>query len=579
MSYLDVPRIHFFGQFLANPGTLNNILANYDPHNPARPLWNPKGVALFQLQGKNVKGTPLKGCLVTSVLDAEGRLVKKGDPLVGAAVQSNAGTPAKIVDLDPEQQLISQLFGLQLSVVLPGGAGGFTMRPGEHAAVPSLTDLWFVRQPEGGPSGVFQTVLQPDQIEWNDPGSSPLLQQFQEACCDGISVKFTTDLYSMSNSSSTFNIGRIAGAFGPARPGEPVRFPTRKLVPQPPDGGNPQQSDFWSCPFAVDEKRGKAVFDLANSFQIRSNPKTAVLESVPVGAVTAVILQGGQPIPLKPTLNYHQNQYLLTAGIVEADLDADQLAAIRENPVGLLTSRTGQEPVLREAETYVNLSQTFLRLSPGDEAEVQLHAYRFGKPLAGQQLPMELILPGFFAKYFPQFPGLDDQLNPEINQPAAGLTLDLQTGSSGETFVETGADGIAALKLKANAPQPLPQAREIIDSQVYFVSGPWQGSAYFWWPMSFAPLTVLVFNEYTIPDAPTWQRDVLPVMDEYMRLYPGMKDILDMTQYDVVQQNAQRLQQVFSAGLNDPARMPVTRDLAPAKMQMVLKWLAAGLPQ
>jgi len=32
MSYLDVPRIHFFGQFLANPGTINNELLNFNPN-------------------------------------------------------------------------------------------------------------------------------------------------------------------------------------------------------------------------------------------------------------------------------------------------------------------------------------------------------------------------------------------------------------------------------------------------------------------------------------------------------------------------------------------------------------------
>lgn len=575
MSYLDVPRLSFFGQFLANPGTINNILSNYDPHNPTRPLWNPKGVAFFQLQGENVNGTQMTGVTVTSVLDASGNLVTSPsqDPLIGAAVQSNPGTSAKIVDLDPWQQLISQLFGLQFQVVIGGSGGsnaGFSMKERQFAAVPSLTDLWFVRSPQGGPSGIFQTILQADQIEWNDPGASPLLQQFQEACTCGISVKFTVDLYDTTSTSPTFNLGRIAGAFGPAKASEPVRFPVRKLVPQVPDGGNPQSVNFWSAPLAIDETRAKAVLDIGNSFQIQQNPKTGAEESVPVGTATAVILASGGTISLSPPLDYSQTQYELTAGIVEVDLTPDQLAAIQENAVGIVTESTGDSPVLAEAEPYVNLSQTFLRLSPGDSADVQLQAFRYGRPLAGETLSAELIQPGFFQQNFPQYPGLDQQIQPGSSEPASGIAF--------PASVTTDPTGTATLQITAHVPQPLPAPREFIDSQIYFLGGSWQGSAYFWWPMSFAPLSVVIYDAFTIPQHPTWTQDVQPVMAQYMRLYPGMRDILDMANYDVVKQNAQALQKVFSLAITDPGRMPVTRDLAPVKMQMVLDWIAAGLP-
>lgn len=573
MSYLDVPRLHFFGQFLANPGTINNILTNFDPDVPTRPLWNPNGVARFQLQGKNVNGTQLSGVKVRSVMDASGHLITSSaqDPLIGAAVTSNAQTPAKIVDLDPWQQFVSQLFGLQLGLTIGGVSGaGFSMKAGEWAAVPSLTDLWFARV-----SGIFQTVIAPDQIVWNtggDPFPSPLLQQFQEACSAGISVKMTTDFYDTTGTSPTFNIGRISGALGPAKEGEPIRFPTRKMIPQVPDGADPQSASFWSAPFAVDASRSKVVLDLGNSFQVQINSKTGVEETVPVGTVSAVIQGAGGPVTLSPALDVSQEQYQLTSGVVEADLTADQLTAIQENPVGLIAGEAGTDPVLLEAAPYVVLSQTFLRLSPGDKADLDVHAYRFGQPLANETVSVELIQPGFFEKNFPQFPGLDQQIQPGSSEPASGLQFD-------SSSVTTDAKGLACLTIRASAPQPLPDSRKEIDSQVYFVGGTWQGAAYYWWPMSFAPLSVLVYDEFTIPENPTWTADVEPVMDQYMRLYPGMKAILDMSDYHVVQQNAHALQAVFSASLLDPARMPVSRDLAPAKMEMVLKWLAAGLPR
>lgn len=573
MSYLDVPRLHFFGQFLANPGTINNILANFNPDVPTRPLWNPNGVARFFLQGKNVNGTQLSGVTVRSVMDGSGNLITSSsqDPLVGAVVTSNSGTPAKIVDLDPWQQFVSQLFGLQFSLTIGGVSGaGFSMEEGAWAAVPSLTDLWFARV-----SGIFQTVITPDQIVWNTGGNaapSPLLQQFQEACADGISVKMTTDFYDTTGTSPTFNIGRLSGVFGPAKKGEPVRFPTRKMVPQIADGGNPQNASFWSAPFTVDVSRSKAVLDLGNSFQVQINPKTGVEETLPAGTVEAVIQTANGPLPLSPALDVSQEQYQLTSGVVEADLTPEQLATIQENPVGLTASEAGTDPVLLEAAPYVILAQTFLRLSPGEKADLDVHAYRFGQPLANETISVELITPGFFATNFPQFPGLDQQIQPGSSEPASGL--DFGSGS-----MTTDADGLACLTIRANAPQPLPDSRKEIDSQVYFVGGLWQGAAYYWWPMNFAPLSVLVYDEFTIPENPTWTTDVHPVMDQYMRLYPGMKAILDMADYHVVQQNAKALQAVFSASLLDPARMPVSRDLAPARIEMVLKWIAAGLPK
>ena len=45
MSYLDAPRIHFFGTFFANPSTINNTLSNFDLKPPLDLQWNPDGSA------------------------------------------------------------------------------------------------------------------------------------------------------------------------------------------------------------------------------------------------------------------------------------------------------------------------------------------------------------------------------------------------------------------------------------------------------------------------------------------------------------------------------------------------------
>ncbi|HEU4388599.1 MAG TPA: hypothetical protein VFV34_12430, partial [Blastocatellia bacterium] len=202
-----------------------------------------------------------------------------------------------------------------------------------------------------------------------------------------------------------------------------------------------------------------------------------------------------------------------------------------------------------------------------------------GKPVPNLTVEFEFITAGFLNATFPQYPGLAGQLTPAINEPRTGVALQRLPGSGALGSVTTGPDGRAALAITANTPQPLPSRRQFVDSQVYFIGGSWQAAGYLWWANNFAPLSVLVWDSYQIPEAPTWGTDVQPVMVEYMRMYPGMRNILDLTDYSVVSQNAQALKQVFIAPINDPTHMPVTRDLSPAKTRMILNWIANGLPQ
>ena len=52
-----------------------------------------------------------------------------------------------------------------------------------------------------------------------------------------------------------------------------------------------------------------------------------------------------------------------------------------------------------------------------------------------------------------------------------------------------------------------------------------------------------------------------------------MARFLKLGDYDSVVTNSQILQQVFNLPQGDPDYMPVTRDLSPAKLQAILKWL------
>lgn len=550
MSYLSVPRIHFFGQFLASPSTVNNQVGNYQttpapayptypPDVPAggRVLWNPMGVAQFMLNGQNVNGTALSGCAVQSVQPADGSLVVSAgeDLLVGASIQtSNTPATAKIVDLDPSQQMTTELFGMQIQLVFADGTVGFSMKEGQFLEVPNLTDY--------AGSGAFESRIRADQIAWNPNAVSPLLQEFRDACqCGGISIKFLLSDYNTNSADPAFNLGTIIGALGPAASDEPARCSVgRKFLPQ--------SSAFNSGYVQIDEARGKAVIDLSNSTVFNYVPgKSPELQ--------AAVTVGDQPNFFGPPLDYSQQQYTLTAGIIELDISPSQSNDLKSNPfsIYLFPPAGGQELVLSEylsqspadfpTGSYVTVSQFFLRLSYSEEGSVDLIARQFGQPFQDRTF--------------------------QINPVSDGLVA--------PTSVTTH-NGIGRIALKAETP-PLTGDRATIGSQLYFLTADWQITSNIFWTQGGAFLTVKAYPAYPIPENPTWDADVFPVMQQFMALYPGMKKIHDMSNYTVATNLSQQLKQVFSYEITDPRYMPVTRELNPAKSQMVLKWIVNGMPR
>jgi len=128
MSYLDVPRIHFAGQFFTDPSTVNNDPTHYDPACTKPSPWQePAGQHRFQL----------RGCTVKSAMGPNGFVAN--DPVVGAnVVTTDQPDIARLVDLDVYQQGVPTIHGLQLQIALSGGQSiTGNMDPA------TLNGLWF----------------------------------------------------------------------------------------------------------------------------------------------------------------------------------------------------------------------------------------------------------------------------------------------------------------------------------------------------------------------------------------------------------------------------------------------------
>ena len=171
MSYLQSPRLHFAGSFQADPSTVNNdpehfdtsrFQSNYNLPGPGATngWWNPGGTAAWRFFG----------CTVQQVVYRDGTVCDDPavDPVVGAPVASGeARTEGKLVDLDPEQQMVSEIWGFQ--VALGGSGSGFAIR-GDFEVM-GFADIW-VRYPQGQPDSFFgafyQSVLAEPGLEEPD---------------------------------------------------------------------------------------------------------------------------------------------------------------------------------------------------------------------------------------------------------------------------------------------------------------------------------------------------------------------------------------------------------------------------
>jgi hypothetical protein len=636
MSYLDVPRIHFGGLFFTNPSTINNFDSSY---NPQVALTDAQGAYLSVPPGAGPAGWNAMGvaqlwiseCAVLSAVGPGGTPVS-GDPILGALVESpSPSTPkttpdgkgfydiAKMVDLDPDQQGRSAVYGLRIYVTIPGG-GGFS----GLVSVPELQNLFpRVVQPRPGSSWSFVGTWmgQITEVAWNAGSSaSPFLVQFQEACQAGIAVKLTVDLHQNDPNTrltpgNMIYYGRVLGSLGPVKPGELAQVvPGRQIATPPPPAqaltltatpkrkaavgatpindrlgevemlestapapqATPNLALKWNAAPAQVSTVGSSSMlhvDLGGSLLLQgakdangiwsSNGQFLQDSGISIGVLTGSGIQlfakgqglsfANQYVPLNS--QNKQVSLVTSSGLVDIALQSSEAALAAQNP--LVISVNGTTVLQEPANGLLIGSQPFsVRLTPGAGATVQVMARQLGAPVVGQQpITWEV-----------------DAITDEDGDTAPSTNVTLAWNGS------TDANGIANLTVSTVAQDPaLPAYRVPMDSQIYYV---------FFNDLAGQPvgdgngnISVLRFQSYTAPANPTWQQDVGPILQAYARLYPGMKDRLDIGDEATVIGFATAMLAKMSLPFSDPAYMPVTRDLSSAKVAMILAWLKTQLPQ
>ncbi len=556
MSYLHPVRLHFSGGFRADVSTVNNITSRFDnatfqdqfqvpfsgPQQDGS-NWQPAGTGAWRLLD----------CQVTRACRADGTdaVTPAADAAVGSAVREFGDrSSAKIVDLDPDQQGVSMIFGL--TVRLADAQGKFLMQGDFEPA--AFFDLQSNRGAGGGDFGAcayFQSVLQ--NVEWGDVTASACLTQMQQKTVAGmLSIRFMTDGYRMGGQQRGY--GRITGTIGPYLAEEPRTFVRgRHLAPS----GDP----YAPIDCSVDTDSRKVFVDIGNSL-----PTDASGGFSDQGDITLVAGSGPAALVLG-SLNYRdKGGYVSTAGVYALPagrtLTDAELAAIAQQPLHLMAQpqNAANQVIASESDDgiYVRAEQFVFRIDAGLSQSTDLIATKFGAPLAGATPQIQS---GAFSL--------------PAKSPLPQVTTDPKTNAKGR----------AKLTITAvDAGNP----RGFIDGQVYGISFALQESTV--QPSSFDGsnfISLLMFNALTAPARPDWS-DVQPIFEQYGHLYPRphgpnpyapfsgrppSHPVVNLNDYDSITGFAQHIIWALDLPIGHPSHMPVTRDLSEAKRAMLLKWL------
>lgn len=313
-------------------------------------------------------------------------------------------------------------------------------------------------------------------------------------------------------------------------------------------GRHPGSSSTWATPIRSSTTTAPppSVAELSSPAETVSALDVGVLASEAVSADD--ILEAGVATVLGTV---DLSRAPSTAGVYSFALDPAAAAAASQAPLALLARRPDQthRVICRETTDglYVRADEFVQRIDARTSAALRLYAVRRGAPAPG--VTIHLTRPG-----------------------AAGSAL------ARPEQVVTGADGTAEITLTAGAPG---NPRGAIDGVVERIGyaprrGPGGSPDYAGTGLDRRNDVIVahVRDVYNAPAVPDWRRDIQPILAQYARLYPIMREhLVDLADLDAVRRLRTPLLFAMTRDIADPNYMPVTRDLSAAKRAAIVRWL------
>ncbi|QSQ23188.1 hypothetical protein JY651_50305 [Pyxidicoccus parkwayensis] len=622
MSYLSLPRLTFSGLFEGDVNTVNNDVRNYssstfeprfqeawvqhpDGKTTYNGWWNPDGGNTFRLLD----------CAVSGAVGPDGAAA--GDVALSLRIATQtARTAAKLVDLDPQYQFASGIWGLRLELT----DGKRTLMAGTFQPA-CFRDVYFGRltdkvtgQPVGGSPGAsarFTGVL--TELVWHEgAAASPVLAAFKASAEKNqgrLSLSLMTYGYSKSRGTTDFTFGRVLGTLAPWFSGEPLTFaPGRRFSPSIADAasGPPSASQYnigyLNAAFAPGNTSLVVDFGMSLPLWLLPSGDKNIVDGqriVPqdLGPIRVVVLTRADTVGADGTIStpimegaaVADSDYVVigtltdyggawlasTGGVVNMAVPEAARALVGDHPLALLIQVKGAWTVgIRESNggQWARADDFVQRLDAPVKgwasSTVTLHAMRYGAPFAGASLAVSLSAPDDTSGGA----GPDEVKPPQVKIPKINVPADTVRFDASLTADDR---GVAVLTYYAADPG---NPREYIDGQIYEINYALAGGGQSPLPM-FEQVAVHVRDGFDPPATPSWETDVAPVLVQYGNLYPIMsRGLFSFSDYNTVVQHARLLYLAFTRPPEDPNYMPATRDLSAGKLRMIVNWLATFLP-
>jgi hypothetical protein len=566
MSYLGEPRVAFNGRFLSDVSTINNA-------NPGGVVgWNPQGGAAFEFLNCKISGGWLESGNASD------------DPVLTYAISGLPNSSSgKMVDLDPDWQMASQLWALWVRLFDP--ASGDLAFIGRYT-VASFRDLWMRQIPEqlllpprttvrnGMPMGArFVSTL--TGVEWGPAADrSPLLSKLKHQSPGRLSIGLHQFGYFYATDNPRYRTGTLIGAIGPSseRSAETVLI-GRRLQPVP---LNPNLPCIGVIDLEVAADRSTITMDLGHALPLanvdgnlqdlgnwNALPQLRGCQALAVGVAQRDFAQWKKPTQTVQIFGeaspFSAGWYSGTAGVATLTVATDQ-KDLTAQPMALYARLENGELIAITQEIVggllVRADNFVFRMEPGTKASATFHVSKLGIPARNVVLYLS-----------PQTP---------LDPPALKFPETVTTDEDGRASITLEASDPGAPRPSPNPGQPAP------DGQIYAIAYsplPPNADGAVRDGTGLSGLDVLAIHvrqKLEIPAAPNWEDDVQPILGGYAVLYPIMsKHLFNLGDYDAVVANRKVLKFAFSRDINDPNYMPVTRDLSDSKRAIIIKWLEA----
>ncbi len=609
MSYLNFPRFVFSGDFQADVNTVNNDVRHY--YNPAFTednwvqaksgeggWWNPDGGSTFRLVNCSVKQVCYPDGSKTADADQ--------DPVIGKNVTGPLNeSSAKLVDLDPQFQFSSQIWGLTLCIY----GNDFELLLSGKVAPSGFKDLQYRNLPpiqNGQPLGASWTSVLYD-LEWGEKaGESKILSELKDRSADSgmLSCQLVSFGYYKHIGGERFTLGRLLGTVAPYVDGDPQQFaPARRII-------GLKDTEFKFSNSAYKEDQSILTIDLGGSIPL-SHPmgtpkdvgnlyigvakKPTVRDQLKEVSTDNDLIKKDQIVKIGEIDYKEENWILKTAGISDFVVDGEAEKLIPKHQIVLFTAGDSENYKVLACETRNGLSiraednvkRIDTKSSGSVDFDFKICTYQWGKKLPGAKVTFKRYSAAEFADdpapcVEPKVPDGIDPKTGEVIQPCTNWPLEsVLINGEKNVKISTDENGNANVCISVFNPN---NPRGYIDGQIFLIGYMLEGlpmeqqydlSFMEMWLMD--GLIMHVRNAYEEIKEPEWS-DISEIMTQYRNLYPLMsRNIIDLSDPKEIAARKKIMLYAFTRDLNDPTYMPVTRDLSEGKRKTIVNWLTTGM--